>query len=115
MLPSESLSQGSYCLQTAFLSLALANAFTTVFAGFAATFTSLPNITRVPAFVAGFLRVLIMQRPGRVNFPTDLTSVAPKSERAPNTFVTSRRFKLNEDAIPSAMPDFDKARTPPPM
>merc|ERR1711918_105639 len=50
-------------------------AFTTVFAGFAFTFTSLPKTLRMPAFVAGFTRVLIRQRPGSVKTPFFLTSV----------------------------------------
>merc|ERR1712187_1110832 len=37
-------------------------AFTTVLAGLALTRTVLPNISRVPALVAGFLRVLIVTR-----------------------------------------------------
>eukprot|EP00973_Karenia_brevis_P013358 1814116-Karenia_brevis.AAC.1 len=38
---------------------ATGNAFTTVFAGFALTTTSLPKNIFFPAFVAGFWRVLI--------------------------------------------------------
>merc|ERR1719488_150889 len=98
---------------TAFLIFALAYALMIVLAGFAATLTSLPNITRVPAFVAGFFRVFMMHRPGIANLPTAFTSFAPKSASAPITLVTSRRFNLNEDAMPSAIPDLDIARTPP--
>merc|ERR1719231_304616 len=53
----------------------MAKAFTTVFAGLAATFTSLPNIVRMPAFVAGFTRVLMRQRPGMVKMPVFFTSL----------------------------------------
>ena len=58
---------------TAFLIAERQKAFTTVFAGRAFTTTTLPNISRLPAFVAGLSRVLIMQRPGSVNLPTFFT------------------------------------------
>merc|ERR1719162_1690328 len=98
--------------QTAFLILALQKALTTVFAGFAPTFTSFPNIILMPAFVAGFFLVLIMTRPGIANLPTLFTSFAPSSASDPITLATSRLFRLSEVAIPSAMPDFDIALTP---
>merc|ERR1719487_3089632 len=46
-----------------------------VFAGCALTFFSSPNIILTPAFLAGFTRVLMRQRPGSVNTPFFLTSV----------------------------------------
>merc|ERR1719491_1116853 len=49
-------------------------AFTIVFAGFAFTLVSLPNIILTPAFVAGFERVFKRQRPGTVNTPVFFTS-----------------------------------------
>merc|ERR550514_1626507 len=57
------------------LSAATGKAFTTVLAGFAFTFISWPNITLTPALVAGFTRVLILKRPGRVKIPVFFTSV----------------------------------------
>merc|ERR1719335_2058595 len=57
------------------LSAATAKAFTTVFAGFALTFVSLPNITLTHAFVAGLVLVLMRQTPGMVNTPDFFTSV----------------------------------------
>merc|ERR1719272_22762 len=49
-------------------------AFTIVFAGFAFTLVSLPNILLTPAFVAGFERVFKRHRPGVVNTPVFFTS-----------------------------------------
>merc|ERR1719150_1833730 len=61
--------------QMDFFSAAVQNAFTTVFAGFAFTTTVFPNISLLPALVAGFTRVLIMQSPGMVNLPALFTSL----------------------------------------
>merc|ERR1719258_837473 len=44
-------------------------AFTMVLAGFAFTMTTLPEISRFPALVAFFWRVLIMTTPGMTNLP----------------------------------------------
>merc|ERR1719506_1844399 len=65
---------------------ATAKAFTTVFAGFAFTTTSFPNIILFPALVAGFTLVLILHNPGRVKMPVDFTSPAPISASDPITF-----------------------------
>merc|ERR1719346_268543 len=64
---------------------ATGNALTTVLAGFAFTTVSLPNIILLVALVAGFLRVLILARPGMVKTPDFFTSalVASESARAP--------------------------------
>merc|ERR1711976_1118814 len=53
---------------------ATGKAFTIFFAGFALTMTTFPKTSRLPAFVAGFVRVFSLQRPGRVNTPVFLTS-----------------------------------------
>merc|ERR1719226_273206 len=53
----------------------------TVLAGFALTSTTLPNISLLPALVAGFLRVLIIARPGMTNLPVFLTSPVPTLAR----------------------------------
>eukprot|EP00438_Fugacium_kawagutii_P008599 Skav200248 [mRNA] locus=scaffold3488:41995:42378:- [translate_table: standard] len=60
---------------------ATGNAFTTVFAGWAFTMTSWPNIIFLPAFRAGFCLVLIMQSPGRTNLPDFFTSSVPISAK----------------------------------
>merc|ERR1711874_152916 len=65
---------------------ATAKALTTVFAGFAFTTTSFPNIILFPALVAGFTRVLILHSPGRVKMPAFFTSLAPISARLPMSF-----------------------------
>merc|ERR1719199_469497 len=63
------------------LRAATAKAFTTVLAGFAFTFTSLPKIFLTPALVAGFTRVLILQRPGIVKMPFFFTSPVASSAK----------------------------------
>merc|ERR1712072_163023 len=63
------------------LSAATGKALTTVLAGLAFTFISWPNITLTPALVAGFTRVLILQRPGMVKMPVFFTSVVARVAR----------------------------------
>merc|ERR1719437_311160 len=84
--------------QIAFLSAATAKALTTVLAGLALTITTLPKISFLPALVAGLRRVLIMQRPGIVHFPTFFTSCVATLARVSKTFVTSDSFS----SVPSA-------------
>merc|ERR1719181_1213077 len=72
-------------LQICFFSADAGKAFTTVFAGFAATLTSLPNITLVPAFVAGFTRVLMRKRFGTVKIPFFFTSAAAMATKESST------------------------------
>eukprot|EP00446_Apocalathium_sp_SHHI-4_P051083 CAMPEP_0177370176 /NCGR_PEP_ID=MMETSP0368-20130122/41841_1 /TAXON_ID=447022 ORGANISM="Scrippsiella hangoei-like, Strain SHHI-4" /NCGR_SAMPLE_ID=MMETSP0368 /ASSEMBLY_ACC=CAM_ASM_000363 /LENGTH=49 /DNA_ID= /DNA_START= /DNA_END= /DNA_ORIENTATION= len=43
--------------------------------------TTLPKISRLPAVVAGFKRVLTMQMPGRVTLPIFFTSAVTTSAR----------------------------------
>merc|ERR1719394_1963366 len=50
-------------------------AFTMVLAGFAFTMTTLPKISRFPALVAFFCRVLIITTPGMTNLPFFFASV----------------------------------------
>merc|ERR1719394_990330 len=50
-------------------------AFTMVLAGFAFTMTTLPKISRFPALVAFFWRVLIITTPGMTNLPLFFVSV----------------------------------------
>merc|ERR1719436_1601281 len=85
---------------------ATANAFTTVFAGFAFTMTVLPNISRVPALVAGFTRVLILQRPGMVNTPLLFTSLAAISARLLIVFVLCARLSSHLSANATARAPF---------
>merc|ERR550519_514129 len=78
--------------QIVFLRAATANALMTVLAGFAFTTVSLPNIILLVAFVAGFLLVLILARPGMVNTPAFFTSAAPTSAKLPKSLVTTLLF-----------------------
>merc|ERR1719411_629405 len=90
-------------VQIVFLSAATANALTTVLAGFAFTSTSLPNIIFFEAFVAGFLLVLILARPGMVKTPAFFTSAAPMSAKLVKSFVTTLFFSSDLVARVSAM------------
>merc|ERR1712087_958187 len=72
--------------QICFFSAAFGKAFTTVLAGFAATFTSLPKMFLTPAFVAGFTLVLMRHKPGIANTPVFLTSFVAMSTKLLSTF-----------------------------
>merc|ERR1712141_481229 len=61
-------------------------ALTMVLAGFAFTICILPNISRFPALVAGFTRVLILQRPGMVKRPAFFTSAVATVARVLRIF-----------------------------
>merc|ERR1719261_1645894 len=60
------------------LRAATGKAFTTVLAGFALTFISLPKAILTPALVAGLTPVLILQRPGMVKMPAFFTSAVAR-------------------------------------
>merc|ERR1712039_13810 len=90
-----------------FLRAATQNAFTIVFAGLALTTTTLPNISRLPALVAGFVRVLIMQSPGMVAFPADITCLVATAAKLSRTCTAC--FLSSSVAIASARPPLDKA------
>merc|ERR1712207_120105 len=80
--------------QMLFFSADTQKALTTVHAGFAFTITTFPKTSLLPALVAGFLRVFIMQRPGMVNLPALFTSFVPTSAAVANA---------------ATRPDFDMA------
>merc|ERR1740127_247834 len=65
------------------------NALTTVFAGFAFTMTVLPKISLFPAFVAGFLRVFNMTRPGITNLAFFFTSAVAMLASVSSIFFAS--------------------------
>merc|ERR1719277_477713 len=67
-------------------------AFTTFRAGLAFTITTLPKTSRLPAFVAGLVRVLILQRPGMVKRPVLETSCEAISAKLPMTFMHTDFF-----------------------
>merc|ERR1711933_462167 len=78
-------------------------AFTTFRAGFAFTITTLPKTSRLPAFVAGFVRVLILHRPGTVKIPVLDTSLEAISAKLPITFMHTDFFNSHSFAKASAM------------
>merc|ERR1712226_1282551 len=61
-------------------------AFTTLRAGFAFTMTTLPKTSRLPAFVAGFVLVFSLQRPGSMKIPVLATSAVAMLARVSSTF-----------------------------
>merc|ERR1711924_316220 len=89
-----------------FLSAATAKAFTTVFAGFAFTFCSTPNIILTPAFVAGFTLVLMRATPGMVKIPVFFTSFVAMAARDSKTTEHSFVFKPCSSAIAFTMAPF---------
>merc|ERR1719269_218425 len=82
-----------------FFSAATGKAFTTVFAGFAFTLVSLPNIILTPALVAGLTLVLMRQMPGRVKMPFFLTSLVATVTREFSTPEQAFVFKSCSVAI----------------
>merc|ERR1719343_746256 len=97
--------------QMLFFNAATAMALTTFLAGFAFTTTTLPNISRLPAFVAGFVLTFNMARPGTVNLPVALTSFVATAARLASTFLQSAAFKPVAVAIAAVIPDWDMAVT----
>merc|ERR1719265_1649475 len=93
------------------LSAATGNAFTMVLAGFAFTLISWPKAILLPALVAGFLRVLILQRPGIVKMPDFFTSVVPISARLASALPATDFLISHALANASAIAPFDMAVT----
>merc|ERR1719282_1651383 len=73
--------------------------FTTVLAGFALTRTTLPNISLLPAFVAGFMRVLIVTRSGILNFPFFFVSATAMLANVLSALLATARFTSQLSAI----------------
>merc|ERR1719476_358608 len=86
--------------QKAFFNAETGNAFTTVLAGLALTMTTFPKTSLLPAFVAGFKRVLIMHKPGSTNLPALFTCCVPISAKLFTAFAQTAFFKsvLSESA-----------------
>merc|ERR1712232_654114 len=97
--------QNSQLAQTAFLRAATAKAFTTVVAGFAFTIITLPKTSLLPALVAGFTRVLIMQRPWMVNLPF-FTSLVATTAKLSSIFLATAGFTSVASASAAARPPF---------
>merc|ERR1712050_781923 len=85
------------------------NAFTTFFAGFAFTITTLPKISLLPAFVAGFVLVFRRHKPGRAKTPVFFTSVVAIAARLANTCAHWDFFSSQAVASCSAMAPFPMA------
>merc|ERR1719263_872634 len=85
--------------QNCFFSADTGKAFTIVFAGFAFTLVSLPNIILTPAFVAGFVRVLMRQMPGMVKTPVFFTSLVAMATKLLITSEQALCFKPCSVAI----------------
>merc|ERR1711976_453340 len=77
---------GAATPQTLFFRAASGNAFTIFRAGFAFTTHIFPKISLLPALVAGFVRVLILNSPGIMKTPVLETSFAAISPRLPMNF-----------------------------
>merc|ERR1712066_190894 len=91
-----------------FFKAATQEALTTVFAGFAFTIITLPKTSLLPALVAGFTRVLIMQRPGMVNLPF-FTSLVATSANDSSIFLATAGFTSVAAASAAARAPFDMA------
>merc|ERR550514_2294501 len=61
--------------------------------------TSLPKMFFLPALVAGFVRLLILQSPGKVNWPTLLISLVAILARLLMTFEACLALISNSPAI----------------
>lgn len=79
-----------------------------VLAGLALTTTILPKISRLPAFVAGFVRVFTMQRPGMVTLPALFTAFVATAARLSKTLTQSFFFNSVSVAMASARPPLVK-------
>merc|ERR1719194_46081 len=78
-------------------------AFTMVRAGLAFTSCILPKISFLQALVAGFERVLIRQRPGKVKMPFFWTSLVAMAARLAIILPATVAFSSHSSAICFAM------------
>merc|ERR1719491_1265716 len=98
--------------QMLFFSADTQKALTTLEAGLAFTTTSFPNMSLLPAFVAGLFLIFNMHRPGMVNFPAPFTSLVATAARLASTFLHSAAFNPVPWASASAIPVCDMAAAP---
>merc|ERR1719171_2193323 len=89
--------------QMLFFSAAAGKAFTIFRAGFAFTITTLPKTSLLPAFVAGFVRVFNLHKPGRENTPVFPTSVVAISAKLSMNFAHTDFLSSHEVASASAI------------
>merc|ERR1712050_615716 len=93
--------------QMLFFRAAAGKAFTIFRAGFAFTITTLPNISLLPAFVAGFVRVFNPHKPGREKTPVLPTTVVAIEVKLSMTFEHTDFLSSHEVASASAIAPFD--------
>merc|ERR1719396_89203 len=101
-----SAAQRKKAFQNSFLSPFAGKALTTVLAGLAFSKTVLPNISLLPALVAGFLRVLIMTRPGITNFPFFFVSSVPMLASVEMTCAATPFLSSHPSAMAAASAPF---------
>merc|ERR1719336_556461 len=106
------LKQAVAMTQMLFFNAATQKPLTTFVAGLALTIATLPKTSLLPAFVAGFMRVLIMTKPGMVNLPDFFTSLVATSAKPSSTFLTCAPFKSLAEASSATIADFDIAAAP---
>merc|ERR1719420_1703533 len=94
--------------QTLFFKAAAGKAFTIVRAGLAFTICSFPKISFLQALVAGFWRVLILHRPGKVKMPFFWTSLVAMAARLAIIFPATVALSSHSSAICFAMAPFVK-------
>merc|ERR1719373_486415 len=70
---------------------------------------NLPNISRLPALVAGFTRVLTMHRPGTVNLPTFFPWPVATPAKLSKTLETAVFFISHSSAMACAIAPLDMA------
>merc|ERR1719436_1488431 len=81
-------------------------AFTILRAGLAFTMTTLPKTSRSPAFVAGFVLVFSLHRPGSVKTPAFTTSAAANSAKLLIIFAQTDFLSSHDVAKESAIAPF---------
>merc|ERR1711972_656733 len=96
--------------QILFFKAATGYAFTIFLAGFALTITSLPKISRLPAFVAGLVRSFKRHKPGIAKAPVFFTSFEATSAKLFSTLEQIFCFNSNEVANAFARLPFVMAR-----
>merc|ERR1711979_92246 len=92
--------------QMLFFRAAAGKAFTIFRAGFASTITTLPKTSLLPAFVAGFVRVFNLHKPGREKRPVLPTSFVAISAKLSMNFEHTDFFSSHEVASASAIAPF---------
>merc|ERR1719420_2534108 len=93
-------------VQMLFFRAAAGKAFTIFRAGFAFTITTLPKTSLLPAFVAGFVRVFSLHKPGREKMPVLPTSFVAISARLSMNFEHTDFLSSHEVASASAIAPF---------